>query len=141
VRSFIPDRRNTGGFSLIEVLVALVISGLALTAIAGVLGNGLLGDQASGEAATALTLAEGKIAAAGAVEPLRPGISNGDFAGHYRWQLRITPYEDRPSNGAADFDRPLSVQLYRIELAVAWSAGTRQRRLTLATLRLGPVPP
>src|SRR6266581_3196569 len=83
------------GFSLIEALVALVIAGLALTAIAGVFGTGLLGHQASDEAATALTLAEGKIAAAGAGEMLRPGRSEGIFAGRFRWELTIASYDDR----------------------------------------------
>ena len=134
---------DSAGFSLIEALVALVITGLALTAIAGVFGDGLLGHQASDEAATALTLAEGKIAMAGATEALRPSRSEGVFAGRFRWELTIAQYDDRQNNAAAaGFDQPLSAhRLYRIAAAVAWRDGTRQRRLALSTLRLGPAPP
>lgn len=136
-----------GGFSLIEALVALVITGLALTAIAGVFGSGLLGHQASAAAATALTLAEGKIAVAGAAEALRPSRSTGVFAGRFSWELTIAPYDDgqdkdRQDKAAAAAGQPLaSPRLYRIAAAVAWREGARQRRLALATLRLGPAPP
>jgi Tfp pilus assembly protein PilV len=135
------------GFSLIEALVALVITGLALTAIAGVFGNGLMGHQASEEAATALTLAEGRIALAGAGEALRPGRSAGVFAGRFSWELTIARYDDqqdpdRQTKAAASFGQPPSaLQLYRIAATVAWREGARQRRLALATLRLGPASP
>lgn len=140
------------GFSLVEALVALVIAGLALTVVAGVFGTGLLVHQASDEVATALTLAEGKIAAAGAGEALRAGRSEGVFGGRYSWELTIAPYDDRhdaehpnarpQGNVAAIGALPLSaLRLYRIAAAVAWREGTRQRRLALATLRLGPPPP
>jgi prepilin-type N-terminal cleavage/methylation domain-containing protein len=140
------------GFSLIEALVALVIAGLALTAIAGVFGTGFLVHQASDEVATALTLAEGKIAAAEAGEALRPGRSEGIFAGRYSWELMIALYDDRKDadrqdartqgNAGTVGAQPLSaLRLYRIAAAVAWHEGARQRRLALATLRLGPPPP
>jgi general secretion pathway protein I len=124
------------------VLVALVITGLALTAIAGVFADGLRGERRSGAAATALTLAEGQIAAAGTGQPLQPGNQSGDFGGRFQWQLRIAPYEDRQENGTAALDQPSSpLRLYRIEITVAWSEERRQRRLSLATLRLGPAAP
>ncbi|HLY44322.1 MAG TPA: prepilin-type N-terminal cleavage/methylation domain-containing protein [Stellaceae bacterium] len=137
-----PRAGNSGGFTLIEVLVVLVVAGLALSAIAGVFGNGLLGAQASTEVATALTLANGEIATAGAVEPLRPSNRSGSFAGRFLWHLRITPYDDPQAHEAGAVDQPLpALRLYRVEVAVAWSEGTRRRQLTLSTLRLGPAPP
>ena len=138
---------DRAGFSLIEALVALVITGLALSAIAGVFGSGLMGHRASEEAATALTLAESRIALAGSGEALRPGRSTGIFAGRYSWELTIARYDDRQdpdrqTKAAASFGQPLSaLQLYRIAATVAWRDGARQRRLALATLHLGPAPP
>ena len=137
-----PESGDTAGFSLIEVLVALVITGLALAAIAGAFGGGLQGHQVSEQAATALALAEEKIAAAGTVQTLRPGSIGGEFGGRYRWRLTIAPYEDRPDNSASAFDRSsVPLRLYRIEAEVAWRDGLRRRQLTVAALRLGPAPP
>jgi prepilin-type N-terminal cleavage/methylation domain-containing protein len=142
VRFSSPEPGNSAGFSLIEVLVALVITGLALAAIAGTFGSGLLAHQLSEQAATALALAEEKIAAAGALQPLRPATSGGEFAGRFRWQRTIAPYEDRPDNTATAADQSgAPLRLYRIEAGVAWREGWHNRRLSLATLRLGPPPP
>ena len=132
-------RPASAGFSLLEVLVALVIVGLALTAIGGVIGSGLSAGRISDQAAAALTLAESKIAAAGAA--LQPGSSSGEFAGNYRWQLQIAPYEDHREDSAAASDQVSALRLYRVEVTVAWRDKTRRRQLTLATLRLGSAPP
>jgi len=131
--------RSAGGFSLIEVLVALVITGLALAAAAGVFRTGLFGHELAAGSDMALALAEEKIAAAGVTEPLRTGRSGGLFATRFQWQLSVEPYRDESSAG---FDRPLvELQLYRVAVTVAWRDGHRQRALALDTLRLGVPPP
>jgi general secretion pathway protein I len=133
------NRRGSGGFSLVEVLVALVITGLALAAAAGVFRTGLLGHEAAAGADAALALAEEKIAAAGITEPLRPGRSAGLFGDRFQWQVSIEPYQQKSS---ADSDQPLpGLQLYRVAVTVAWRDGHRQRQMALDTLRLGPPPP
>lgn len=142
MQSFSPDSPPTAGFSLIEVLVALVITGLALTAIAGVLGTGYASTQATEKVATALTLAESRIATLGTAEPLRPGSSKGQFDNRFHWQVTITPFEDRQDTTTSRFERSLSERpLYRIETIVTWREGARQRQVSLATLRLGPAQP
>ena len=132
------DRRDSAGFSLVEVLVALIITGLALAAAAGVFRTGLLGHEAAAGTDAALALAEEKIAAAGVTEPLHPGRSAGLFGNRFQWQVSIEPYQDKASAG---FDQPLpDLQLYRVAVTVAWRDGHRQRQMALDTLRLGPQP-
>ena len=129
---------GAAGFSVLEVLVALVVAGLALTAVAGVFGTGLDAHRVRADAAAALTFAEGRLAMAGSAEPLRAGRTGGEFGDRFRWQLSVSPYEDRQDESPSRFARPhLAVQLYRIEVVVAWSERARRRQVTLATLRLG----
>jgi general secretion pathway protein I len=131
-------RTAIAGFSLIEVLVALVIAGLALATAAGVFRGGLLGHEVAVGTDAALALAEEKIAAAGITEPLQPGRSAGVFGERYQWQVSIELYQDKSSTG---FDQPLpDLRLYRIAVTVAWRDGRRERGLALDTLRLGPMP-
>jgi prepilin-type N-terminal cleavage/methylation domain-containing protein len=132
-------RRTAGGFTLLEVLVALVITGLALAAAGGVFRTGLLGHEVAAGSDMALAVAEEKIASVGIAEPLRPGRSAGLFANRFQWQVSVEPYLDQPSAG---FARPVAeLQLYRIAVSVAWRDGHRQRALALDTLRLGAPPP
>lgn len=132
---------GAGGFTLIEVLVALVIGGLAVMAIAAVFGSGLLASRVSNQAVIALTLAETKLAAAGADEPLRPGDRGGSFDNHFGWRLSIARYEDPGRPVSSDVETPSALRLYRIAVTVAWNDGAKRRQLTLSTLRLGPAPP
>jgi prepilin-type N-terminal cleavage/methylation domain-containing protein len=146
VRFFARNRQRAtpAGFSLIETLVALAITGLALAAIADVFGTGLLGHEVSDAATTALSLAETELATAGSATPLLSGESDGLFAGRFHWRLTITRYDDKPDRNTASaaLAAPAGAPvLYRVAVAVDWRDGLRQRQLALSTLRLGPPPP
>jgi len=127
------DKSHTAGFTLIEVLVALAIVGLALGAIAGVFSNGLMGHETASDAEAALALAEERLALA--AEPPRPGSDSGTFAGRFAWQTTVSRYDD---GGAKPTVAPTSLPpLYRIAVSVAWHDGHRGREVALSTLRLG----
>jgi general secretion pathway protein I len=131
---FSRNRAGTAGFSLVEVLVALTIVGLTLGTIANVFGSGLFGHVAASDIDTALALAEGRLDAAGIHEPLRPGRTAGVFADRFRWQLVISRYEDKTS--PAIDQSAMGFWLFRLEITIAWQRDRRERRVSLATLRL-----
>ena len=129
-------RSRAAGFTLIEVLVALAVIGLALGAVAGAFGNGLVGHRTASDAETALALAENQLALAGAVP--RTGASSGDFAGGFAWRATVSPYEDE---GVKSADAAVALpRLYRIAVSVDWHDGRRRREVSLSTLRLGAPP-
>jgi prepilin-type N-terminal cleavage/methylation domain-containing protein len=134
---------RAAGFTLIEVLVALTIAGLALAAIAGVFGTGAIGHRTAADADIALALAEEKLAGAEATAAIRPGRSGGTYDGRFDWRVSVARYDDA-GTGAAFTQTPLpapnaaNLQLYRIEAGVAWSDGRHRRQLELSTLRLLP---
>jgi len=131
------SRAPAAGFSLIEVLVALALVGLVLMATARVFGTGLLVNDAASGTDTALALAENQLARAGIDGNLRPGSEEGVFARRFRWRVTIARYDDKPT---ADLPEP-GFRLYRVEAAVAWREGLRERQTVLAGLRLAPAPP
>lgn len=129
--------RREAGFTLIEVLVALAIIGLALGAVAGVFGVGLTAHETASSAETALAVAEEQLSLAAATP--RPGATNGIFADRFTWQATVASYQD-PANKAAD--APTSAPpLYRIAVSVAWNDGRHMREVSLSTLRLGTASP
>ncbi len=125
---------ESSGFTLIEVLIALAIVGLALGTAATVFRDGLLSHAAAADLETAIALADEKLAAAGSDTPLEQGETRGVFARRFGWRLAIKPYEDRPDHAIAAF------RLYRLEAEVTWLDGWRKRRIALDTLRLAPAP-
>jgi prepilin-type N-terminal cleavage/methylation domain-containing protein len=136
---FIESRR-AGGFTLLEVLVALVVAGLAMSAIVGVFGNSLAGNAVVSDAETALALAEERLALASAVAALRPGVDKGVFAGRFAWQTTVSRYVD--GGDSKQTGQPNATELlYRIAVDIVWQDGRRSRQLALSTLRLEAAAP
>jgi general secretion pathway protein I len=130
------DSGRTAGFTLIEVLVALAIVGLAVGATAFVLGNGLMGHETAADAEAALAVAEERLALAGATP--HPGANSGTEDGRFAWRTTVAAYDDSADKTA---DAPTTLpRLYRIAVTVAWRDGRRDREVALSTLRLGPAP-
>ena len=126
--------RSEGGFTLIEVLVALAIIGLALGAVASVFGVGLTAHETTSAAETALAVAEQQLTLAAATP--RPGAANGVFANRFAWRTTVAPYQDT-ANKTADEPTAAVPPLYRIAVSVAWHDGGHAREVSLSTLRLG----
>ena len=131
-------RRIECGFTLLEVLVALVIAGMALAALFAAGSSGLFATDAATRAEEALERAQSHLAAAGRDAALLPGNSSGEDGGGYRWHLVVRPLESRrlsPGNGV--FGSAATATLYEVEVAISWREGGHGRRVALRTLRLG----
>jgi general secretion pathway protein I len=129
--------RSTGrlareeGFTLLEVLVALVILATTVVAVLQLFGGGLRLARTAGDHADAALLASAKLAE---IEPgpLTEGVIEG-VEGPYRWIRRVTL---DPSLLPAQQQETLEtarLRLARVTLEVQWGQG---RRFELATLRV-----
>jgi general secretion pathway protein I len=122
-------KRHALGFSLLEVISAILLLAIAFAALLHVAGASLhLADQ-SGQVSRADMWAQAKLDALGVAEPLAAGESDGDFGTDYRWHLRVAPWQDDdPPAGS-----PLT--LYRVDLDVQWGAQGRPHVIHYTTLR------
>jgi general secretion pathway protein I len=117
------------GFTLLEVLVALVCFALVFGILAQIMRTGLR-QSASAETATIATLvARSQLARVGAELPLEIGEVEGEVDG-MRWRTTI-----RLAEGPSE---DVDIGTYRVDLTVAWGPPEEARDLTLTTLRLGP---
>ena len=127
-RAAVSDQAGNAGFSLIEVLSAMLIASLSLV----VLYRGLVG---SGQAALYLEAHLGaRLIAVSILEDERQSDSttaetrSGD-SGIYRWKLSI-----EPASVAAARNMPSNFRLYRMSLDVRWLP---RGHLAVETLKLG----
>ena len=130
-----PDAREAG-LTLLEVLVALLITGLAMGALfQGTLG-GLRAAETAGRTEEALSRARSRLAVIGHGAPLAAEDRQGDDGGGYRWRVRVSP----ASTGRAD-PGSLVPTLYGVQVTVSWGRDAQARSVTLETRRLGSAPP
>ena len=122
------DRNGQAGFSLIEVLTALVITSIALVTLLRGLGSSQVSavylESHLGARILARSILEDERQAADTKAGQRAGDS-----GQYHWTLDIKPAE------VAGIGKPLDgYRLYRLSVEIGWNP---RGRLVLDTLKLG----
>ena len=126
--------RPDSGFTLLEVLVALAIAGLALVLLFRAGGEGLFAVDTAARAEEAVERAQSHLAAVGSDLPLLEGETSGEDGGGYRWQLKITPLARLPAlQGSLG---PAGAMLFAVEVAVSWAGAGHRREVVLKTQRI-----
>jgi prepilin-type N-terminal cleavage/methylation domain-containing protein len=128
-----PNERRGGGrgFTLIEVLVALVIFALVFGVLAQIFQSGLRQTAGAAAASEATMVARSQLARVGVELPLVAGEALGETADGLHWRTAIRLAEPP--------DEEQSFVPYLVEVTVAWGDGPAEQ-ITLTTLRLGVLP-
>jgi prepilin-type N-terminal cleavage/methylation domain-containing protein len=121
--------RRDEGFTLLEVLVALVVLSTTVVAALQLFGGGLRLARTAGDHADAALLASAKLADL-EPGPLTEGTEEGT-EGSYRWTRRVSL---APSllPVAPDSPEAVIIRVARVDVEVRWG---QSRRFQLATLR------
>ena len=127
---------RNGGFTLLEVVVALAIAGMALVGLFRAGSAGLFAVDTAARAEEAVQRAQSHLAAVGRDTGLVEGEFTGDDGDGYRWTLRVSPLTSRQSL-APDGVSSATVTLFNVEVAISWPGHESDRSVALRTLRLG----
>ena len=128
------------GFTLLEVIVAVVIAALCLSALSQVFATGVRSASATSDYMRAMSLAQGLLAGAGIEKPLVDGSESGVSSdGRLQWSLAVSaePVED----GDALIKPPLELKRLVARVAVSNPGdvpGAKQRTVELTTLLAVP---
>jgi general secretion pathway protein I len=123
--------RSARGFTLIEVLVALLVLSIAAVAVLQLFGGGLRLARASGDHLDAVLLAEARMAEV-AGQSLEEGVTEGT-EGAYRWARRVVVDPDLlPEEQDLESGIGPTLRLARVTVEVRWG---RNRHVELVTVR------
>ena len=125
---------GAAGFTLLEVLVAVAIVGMALVVLLRLHLLSLDATLAAQDLTTAVLLAEGKMATFMAQTP-REGEDQGQFDGpdleRFSWTTSVTDYDI--DLGDQNNGRDESIGIRQVTVSVHWRDGNRNRSYSLET--------
>src|SRR5215471_21730949 len=124
------------GFTLLEVLVAVAIAGLAVIGLFQAGSGGLFAADTAARAEEAIQRAQSHLAAVGRSAALIQGEFTDDDGGGYRWRLRARPVATRQV-AARDGNLTAAATLFDVEVAISWPGRRGERSVVLKTMRLG----
>ena len=127
MRRVVPNqRRAQSGFTLLEVIVAFALLGLALTLLLGSLSGAVRQVRGAEEAGRAALHAQSLLAQMGVGTTLLAGVSEGEWeGGRYRWRLQVSPYVD-PGRPQPAMTIPGAARLMQLQLDVRWGEAAGQ---------------
>jgi len=128
-------RCRAAGFSLLEVIAAIMLLAIAFAALMKVAGASMNLSHNAVEHSQAAMLARSVLDSAFVGEPVTPGQRMGEAEGGYRWTLDVTPWTGTGQPAPAG---PL--RLYQLDLEVSWGPMARPRTAHFRTLRLAGAP-
>ena len=129
------------GFTLLEVIVALIIAGIAAVVLFQAAGTGLRATQTASMYDQAIVRAKSRLAAATHGTKLAAGDRRGDDGGGFRWRLHVAPVASaalRPVGLVGPrAAKSIPVVLYAVTVWIAWSDGGTPRDVRLETEQVG----
>lgn len=133
----VERRRGAQGFTLLEVLVALAIAGLAIIGLFQAGSGGMFAVDTAARAEEALQRAQSHLAAVGRDAALVEGEFTDDDGGGYQWRLRVRPAASRQPVPGSVGNPTAALTLFDVEVAILWPGRDGERSVVLKTLRLG----
>lgn len=123
-------RRRSAGFSLIEMVVAMAILGLALGALYQAASGATRNVRSDQRYAYAVELAR-SLLADNSVTPVDGVNVTGETNSGFRWRVLAEPISRERGSAIADG------ALQDLEVVVSWRDGTRERSVTLYSVVAG----
>jgi len=97
--------QRSGGFTVLEMAIALAISGAALTVLLQLLSTSVVTAGRADRISEATMFARSKLAEVTAIEPIKLGISTGSGPNDLSWRTEVSP--GLTDEGTAETDRRL----------------------------------
>jgi general secretion pathway protein I len=136
-----PPTSADAGFTLLEVLIAFIIAGIAIAALMRAGSSGLAATQAATHYQEAVSRARSHLAATTHGATLAPADNQGDDGGGFHWRVRVTPEETTSLRAPGPVQRQgTAVTLFAVSVWISWKDGDLARTVRLDTAQVGSSP-
>lgn len=126
--------RRHQGFTLLEIMVAFVITGLVVGTLLQLFGSAMQSVALADEYSFAVQVAESRMEAIGSEIKVEKNTVSGQEEGTpYQWAVSMQPIQ--LADKQDEFS--LSVEPYQVTVVVTWKSEGKQRQFTLSSLRFG----
>ncbi len=128
-------RRSQRGFTLLEVLLAVIILGLSITAILQQFSVALRAGGTSRDVSRAVLYAREKLEELKMAQDLPAASGSGTFEDGYTWETRVMPYSI-PEPEGEQVTEQLKHEILQLTARVTWQYGTQEKLVELTTLKM-----
>jgi general secretion pathway protein I len=140
IRDISERHLGNRGFTLIEVMIALAITLIAVAVLFGGIVSSLRAAQKTAALERAISRAESHLAAIGD-QNLVPGERRGEDGDGYRWRTNIAFLGSAPApNTARKGPWARGTGLFAVSITITWDEGSAEHSFVLDSARLAAVP-
>jgi general secretion pathway protein I len=136
LRSYSRGPRTSGGFTLLEVMLAFVVFALSFATVLEIMAGSMRSVRRASDDTEVALFAQSIMETVGTEIPIEEGEFSGTGMDRYDWNLGIylyaAPEEDMHSMELAEMS---GIELYKVDLDINWNSGRRQRDLHFTTIR------
>ena len=141
------DFENNRGFTLLEVMLAVVIMGIVVVLIMNLFSGALRNQKIGTEYLKASILARTKMDKILLSSDIEPGESQGEFDppyNNYSWKTKISPVSMTATLGEDEIEKRLEKadnipEIFKIEVRVIWKNGAKEYKLTTMKTIIKPM--
>ena len=136
LRSIHGTRQSSGGFTLLEVMLAFVIFALSFATVLEIMAGSMRSVRRASDDTEVALFAQSIMEMVGTEIPLEIGEFNGLEVDRYQWQLGIYPYVSGDGDMyVTELAEMSGIELYQVDLDIDWDSGRRQRNAHFSTVR------
>lgn len=131
-----PFIKNSGGFTLLEVLLAFVVFALSFATVLEILSGSMRNTVRAREYTEVALIVQSVMDQVGLEIPVEQGTVVSGESGNYQWEVSVSSYADSTENQySVELGDLTGIELMQVDLIVSWGDPPREKSSRFSTVR------
>ena len=127
---------KSGGFTLLELLLAFVVFALSFATVLEILSGSLRNTVRARHYTEAALTAQSVMDLVGVEIPLEAGQGGAGSSGEYDWEIQVFEYAGEDGNvNSVELAELTGIQLLQVDMVVSWGEPPRERSSYFSTVK------